>query len=145
MEPDGASAGLFPPSPPFRSSPPRAAESSAAYLTQSLSVLDRETFEGLEAFLPPEQLAELYREFLRLTCQRLELLRGRIPLETLRAVAHTLAGTAGMLGAQQIANLARQLDLTAADQSFDSAHLVGLLFDACDTLKLTLSTYKVRL
>lgn len=90
-------------------------------------------------------MAELYREFLRLTYQRLELLRGGVPLETIQSVAHTMAGTAGMVGAQQIANLARQLDLMAADQSFDFAHLVGLLFQACDTLKLTLCAYKVRL
>jgi HPt (histidine-containing phosphotransfer) domain-containing protein len=120
-------------------------EPFALHPPQTLSALDREAFEALESFLPPEELAELYREFLRLTCQRLDLLRGGMAPEMIRSVAHTIAGTAGMLGAQQIANLASQLNLTAADESFDSTPLVGLLVEACDTLKLTLCAYKVRL
>ena len=106
--------------------------------------LDMNIFHGLRSFLEPAQLAEMYREFLRLTRNRLEVLRADPPPETVRNITHTIAGTAGMLGAQALATQARQIE-DDADRSFSFAMDVDLLREACDTLSHALCACKVNL
>jgi HPt (histidine-containing phosphotransfer) domain-containing protein len=107
-------------------------------------ILDMTTFQGLQTFLEPAQLAEMYREFLRLTRNRIEALRRNPQAETVRNITHTIAGTAGMLGAQGLATLAQQLEADA-DGSFSFATDVDLLHEACDTLSHALRACKVKL
>ena len=107
-------------------------------------ILDICIFQGLQTFLEPAQLAEMYREFLCLTRNRIEALRSNPQAETVRNITHTIAGTAGMLGAQSIAVLAQQLEADA-DGSFSFAADVDLLHEACDTLSHALRACKVKL
>jgi HPt (histidine-containing phosphotransfer) domain-containing protein len=107
-------------------------------------ILDRNTFQGFQSFLEPVQLAEMYSEFLRLTRNRIEALRSHPEAATVRTITHTIAGTAGMLGAQGIATLAQQLEVDA-DRSVSFAVHVNLLHGACDTLTRTLRACKVKL
>jgi HPt (histidine-containing phosphotransfer) domain-containing protein len=127
------------------SSRPPAGPSAAEVVGESgEAVLDRHILFGLQTFLEPVQLAEMYREFLRLTRKRLEILRESPSAETVRSITHTLAGTAGMLGAREIAALARQLD-GDAHGSFSFLRQIDFLDEACDRLNRTLDVCKVRL
>ena len=86
----------------------------------------------------------MYREFLRLTGTRLELLCDKPSLEVIHSTTHTIAGTAGMLGACQVAARARDLSATA-DLSFPIATEIARVYEACSTLSQTLRACQVPL
>ena len=80
----------------------------------SVEVLDGDTFQALLSTLQPTVLLEIYRQFLLQTRQRCEALQRSSDSATLHAFAHTLRGTAGMLGATSIAALADQFTTDGA-------------------------------
>ncbi len=109
---------------------------------QAELILDMNILRTFQTFLAPPDIAAIYGEFLRLTRDRLGLLVGNPSGEMLENEAHTIAGTAGMLGACQLA--ARAKELTAAtghDASLTTA--ISRLYAACDALGDTLHVSQV--
>ncbi len=112
-----------------------------ASFPQPDSVLDPLTFEPLRELLTPEVLTQIYREFLEQTRMRIDALlaeRASVP-----ELAHTMRGTAGMLGAQAIAALAGELEQAPADQ--DPRRLLGELHRGCDLLEQILRGERLQL
>jgi hypothetical protein len=105
-------------------------------------ILDTDILHGLQAFLETSEIAAMYREFLRLTRERMELLRGNPHGEVVQSTSHTIAGTAGMLGACQVA--CRAKDIGAAPGPCFSLE-IARMYAACDTLSHTLRTSQVKL
>ena len=73
-------------------------------------MLDLATFGAFRDVLDPKTLADIYREFLEGTAKRVTALPGLRDREELGRLAHTLKGTAGMLGAGRVAALAARLE-----------------------------------
>ncbi len=77
---------------------------------QALPALDMEVFSALVELLDPSVIADTYREFLAQTRLRLGSLPKADETRQLHEVAHTMRGTAAMLGASGIAILVTQLE-----------------------------------
>ena len=74
------------------------------------SVLDLHVFEPLRALLDPATLSELYAGLLKQTRLRLSAAEQAGEPDDVRATAHAIRGSAGMLGAAALAGLAAALE-----------------------------------
>ncbi len=77
---------------------------------QALPTLDAEVFSTLAELLNPSVIADTYREFLAQTRLRLCSMPKADETEQLHNLAHTMRGTAAMLGANGLAILVTQLE-----------------------------------
>lgn len=109
-----------------------------------VSILDPEIFGSFRDMLDPETLAHIYREFLLTTRQRIDSLSEAPDPEALSRLAHTMKGTAGMLGANCIAARAAQLehDLTHEPNLLQTAQQ---LTGDCHALESALAAEQVSL
>jgi HPt (histidine-containing phosphotransfer) domain-containing protein len=94
------------------------------------AALDPGIFETLRTTLAPSALLEIYAVFLSDTRQRLALLGEPNASGLLSQVVHTIRGSAGMIGATQIAALAERLERDPDPPS--------KLLRACEHLQATL-------
>ncbi len=86
-------------------------------------VLNLDVFRSLLEFLDPSVLTQTYREFLLQTRAKIHFLKGGVSLAETHDVAHALRGTAGMVGADEIAAIAGGLE----EEPTSGAPLVVLL------------------
>ena len=77
--------------------------------------LDPAVFGALASVLDPVVLAQIYREFLSQTRCRIEEPSMQHDTQIRASLAHTIKGTAGMLGAEAIARCAAYLEEPKAD------------------------------
>ena len=94
------------------------------------AALDRGIFETLRTSLASSALLEIYAVFLSDTRQRLALLSESKASGSLSQVVHAIRGSAGMIGATQIAALAERLESDSDPPS--------KLLRACEHLQATL-------
>ncbi|CAO3414709.1 response regulator [Azospirillum doebereinerae] len=78
-------------------------------------VLDREVLAQLERDLGPELLAEVLRQFVDETLERVAQIAGQADLAALTREAHTLKSTAGTFGAHALCAAARALEAACRD------------------------------
>ncbi len=109
-------------------------------------VLDLATFGAFRDVLDPHTLADIYREFLQTTATRVAALPGLRDREELARLAHTLKGTAGMLGANRVAaraaRLEQELELPGEPDLRTTADELG---EACAELRVALARQQVAL
>ncbi len=110
----------------------------------ALSPLDTVLFDSLQGILNGTTLAQIYREFLQHTRSRIEEHAVRLDPERLRALGHTVKGTAGMLGAAAVAQLALRLEERAADPAAAAEELSAMLA-ACAALEAALRERQIAL
>ncbi len=92
--------------------------------------------------LAPVIITQIYGEFLTLTRLRLQTLPEIFDRQQVGELAHTIKGTAGMLGAQQIAACAEQLESDLdSHRAFEST--VQRLGKACLELETELRKEQV--
>ena len=77
--------------------------------------LDPAVFGALASALNPVVLAQIYREFLAQTRSRIEEPSIQNDDQARASLAHTIKGTAGMLGAEAIARCAAYLETPEAE------------------------------
>ena len=106
--------------------------------------LDTVLFDSLQGTLNGTTLAQIYREFLQHTRSRIEEHAVRLEPERLRALGHTVKGTAGMLGAAAVAQLALRLEERAADPAAAEEKLSAMLA-ACAALEAALRERQIAL
>lgn len=104
--------------------------------------LDPRVFQTYSELFSPELLGEVYRDFLAQTRERLASMSQGVSLESMRSTAHTIAGTAGMLGAGRIARRAAQLE---REESECGPRQLDSLLGACMSLEAQLRNRKVSL
>lgn len=75
-----------------------------------MPALDVEVFSALTELLDASVVADTYREFLAQTRLRLRSMPDAGEIKQLHSVAHTMRGTAAMLGASGLATLITQLE-----------------------------------
>ncbi len=108
-------------------------------------MLDLATFAAFRDVLDPQTLADIYREFLHTTAARVAALPGlRDRGEELGRLAHTLKGTAGMLGANRVAALAARLEQELPGKP-DLRQTADELAKACTELRVALGRERVAL
>ncbi|MGF7174402.1 response regulator [Azospirillum doebereinerae] len=78
-------------------------------------VLDREVLPQLERDLGADLLAEVLRQFVDETLERVARIAGQADLAALTREAHTLKSTAGTFGAQALCVAARALEMACRD------------------------------
>ncbi len=111
---------------------------------QALPTLDVEVFSALVELLDPFVIADTYREFLAQTRLRLGSLPKADETRQLHEVAHTMRGTAAMLGASGIATLVTQLEYGPITAS-RLKKITEQLEDSCTRLELALRRVQVLL
>ncbi len=105
------------------------------------AVLDAAVFDALAAVLAPSVLAQIYREFLVQTQGRVEQLSFGSDTDLRRALAHTVKGTAGMLGARAVASCAEALE--GARSRRDEQKTLAAMLAACAMLHAALREKRV--
>ncbi len=111
----------------------------------TVPALDPEIFNSLHEVLDASVTAEIYREFLSQTRLRFASLAAGTPdLTRMREAAHTLKGTAGMLGAKQIAAGAERLE-SAVSGNGDAASIIRQILGDCGSLEAALRIRQVTL
>ncbi len=95
-------------------------------------VLEHNTLQGLCDLLSPGQIAEIYSTFLQHTQEKIELLRTDCPPEQARREAHSLKGSAGMLGASVLAEIAEEMEHNtfAGEALAERVHALQTALDA---------------
>lgn len=107
-------------------------------------VLDTGIFRGLKELFDEDLLSETYRTFLMESRERLRSLHGKFEERPFRELGHTLRGSAGMLGAPQVAVFATLLEhLTPGSEGMADA--LTALSNACDALERALREQGVKL
>ena len=104
--------------------------------------LNLEIFESLSQLLDRAILTQIYGEFLAQTRLRIHTLAQSADPHSVQATAHTIKGTAGMLGAAQIAAAAGQLEDDPITGSDLGAALAGIA-ENCMALEAALKGKQV--
>lgn len=94
--------------------------------------LDAPAFAALAGVLDSSVLAGIYREFLAQTRSRLHQLSSGADRELRAALAHSIKGTAGMLGARSVASCAERLERVESER--EAAVVLRAMAAACDRL-----------
>ncbi len=124
---------------------PDVKQSTEALLSPAAEpVLDLAIFGAFRDVLDPKTLAGIYRDFLLQTGARVAALPRLQDREELSGLAHTLKGTAGMLGANRVAARAAQLERELAAGP-DLALAAQQLAEACTALRAALIQAQVAL
>lgn len=97
------------------------------------ATLDERIYKNLLTLMPEAALHEIYIECLRDTRARLGLMRSG-DAQTVRAAAHAIKGSAGMLGATQLARRAALIE-ESGYQREGLPHRLNELLSACDALE----------
>ena len=103
--------------------------------------LDLTVFDALAGVLDPPVLAQVYREFLLQTRSRVEELRSKPNYGNRPALAHTIKGTAGMLGARAIAGHAERLE--SGQGEGETAKTLAAMLTACAALDAALRERRI--
>ena len=104
--------------------------------------LQQEIFDSLCHLLDKAVLTQIYSEFLAQTRLRVHALTQSADPQVVQAMAHTIKGTAGMLGADRIAAAAKQLEDDPATGSDLSAALAEIA-EGCTALEAALNGKQV--
>ena len=104
---------------------------------KDIPALNREIFDSLSHVLDKALLGQIYCDFLAQTRLRADTLAQSADCAAVQATAHTIKGTAGMLGATYIAAVAEQLENDPVTGSDLSAALAELMQD-CTALEAAL-------
>ncbi len=105
--------------------------------------LDTAIFSALAEALDRVVLAQIYREFLSQTRSRIEELSSRRDKYTRAALAHTIKGTAGMLGARSLATWAACLE--HAEGEGETEKMLTAMLAACAALDAALRERQIAL
>ncbi len=106
--------------------------------------LDPVVFGSLRGMLDSQVVAQIYREFLLQTRVRLSALSTLEDSGKLRELAHTLKGTAGMLGARELSAYAASLEDTHLAQS-DLQQISRRMVVCCEELEEALRRERLAL
>jgi CheY-like chemotaxis protein len=111
-------------------------------LTQEDPALDEAVYEKMSRMMPLAALREVYQACLKDASTRVQQMRAAAlaaDLVSVRNIAHTLKGSAGMVGARKLASSAAELELGVyePEQVF---RLIGNLLSCCDELHRILLT-----
>ena len=107
-------------------------------------VLDLETLGALRELLPDPEVYAIYRSFVQHTRERIAALGTSFDPATVKREAHSLRGSAAMLGASALASLAGSLEehvVTGAplrEHAKDLAEALAALTEALDTAEVRL-------
>ena len=105
-------------------------------------ILDASIFDTLRELLDEDTLASTYREFLAVTRARIAGAPGLNDVEAMHLLGHTVRGTAGMLGAVEVADCAGRLE---RETPGDYKILLAAVDRACAALEDALRKAEVEL
>ena len=116
---------------------PLESEPANACAGASWAVLDPAVFTSFRSFLDEAAAAQVYRIFLADTRQRIGVIAADPACSEAAGLAHTVKGTAGMLGASAIAYRAAQVEHCLPHPP-SIASLLARLYDDCAALEAEL-------